>query len=221
MPPPLENVIDPGWARALRPVEDDIHSMGMMLRQETASGRTYLPEPKNILRAFCYPFEDVKVLIVGQDPYPTVGDAVGLSFAVAPDMPLPASLRNIYQELTSDLGCAPPSNGDLSKWADQGVCLLNRVLTVEPGRPGSHRGRGWEKITEQAITSLVARNKPLVAVLWGRDAASLKPLLGSTATIESPHPSPLSAYRGFFGSKPFSTANRILEDEGASPIEWC
>ena len=118
------------------------------------------------------------------------------------------------------LTCAPPRNGDLSKWADQGVCLLNRVLTVEPGRPGSHRGRGWEKITEQAIKSLVARNKPLVAVLWGRDAASLKPLLGSTATIESPHPSPLSAYRGFFGSKPFSTANRILEDEGASPIEW-
>ena len=221
MPPPLEEVIDPGWARALRPVEDDIHKMGHMLRRETANGRTYLPAPDNILRAFRYPFEDVKVLIVGQDPYPTVGNPIGLSFAVAPDIPLPASLRNIFTELASDLACIPPEDGDLTRWAEQGVCLLNRVLTVEPGKPGSHRGRGWERITEQAITSLVARNKPLVAVLWGRDAASLKPLLGSTATIESPHPSPLSAYRGFFGSRPFSTANRILEDEGASPINWC
>lgn len=221
MPQPLESVIDPGWAKALAPVEGEIRAMGQMLRDEAAAGRHYLPAPANILRAFTYPFEDVKVLIVGQDPYPTVGNAVGLSFSVEPDVALPASLRNIYRELADDLGCPPPPNGDLTPWAQQGVCLLNRVLTVEPGRAASHRGRGWEKITDQAIRALVARGKPLVSILWGRDAATLKPLLGSTRTIESVHPSPLSAYRGFFGSKPFSRANRILEDEGASPIRWC
>ncbi|WP_099332315.1 uracil-DNA glycosylase [Actinomyces minihominis] len=221
MPQPLDSVIDPGWAKALAPVEGDIRAMGRMLRDEAAAGRRYLPAPANILRAFTYPFEDVKVLIVGQDPYPTVGNAVGLSFSVAPEVALPGSLRNIYRELSDDLGCPPPPNGDLTPWAEQGVCLLNRVLTVEAGRAASHRGRGWEAITDQAIRSLVARGKPLVSILWGRDAATLKPLLGSTKAIESAHPSPLSAYRGFFGSRPFSRANAILEDEGALPIRWC
>ena len=219
--PPLSQVIDPGWAHALEPVEPQIRKMGQMLREESATGKHFLPAAGNILRAFSYPFDQVKVLIVGQDPYPTPGHAVGLSFSVAPGVELPASLRNIYQELTDDLGCPPPPNGDLTPWAEQGVCLLNRVLTVSPGAPASHRGRGWEEVTQQAIESLVARGGPLVAILWGRDAAGLKPLLGSTPVIESPHPSPLSAYRGFFGSRPFSRANQLLEAQGASPVNWC
>lgn len=217
---PLAELIDPGWAKALAPVEPEIRALGDMLREENAAGLGYLPAPHNILRAFTYPFDEVKVLIVGQDPYPTPGDAIGLSFAVAPNQPLPASLRNIYTELTTDLGCPPPPNGDLTPWAEQGVCLLNRVLTVTPGKPASHRGRGWEKVTDQAIRALVDRDQPLVAILWGRDAASLRPLLLSTPVIESPHPSPLSAHRGFFGSRPFSRTNEILEAEGVAPIRW-
>lgn len=220
-PPPLDQVIDPGWARALAPVEGDIRALGQMLRDETASGRHYLPAPQNVLRAFSYPFDEVKVLIVGQDPYPTVGNAVGLAFSVSPQVAVPASLRNIYQELHEDLGCPPPTHGDLTSWAAQGVCLLNRVLTVEPGKPASHRNRGWEKVTDQAIRALVSRGRPLVAILWGRQANSLKPLLGQTPTIESAHPSPLSAHRGFFGSRPFGAANRLLEAQGATPIRWC
>ncbi|WRS31100.1 uracil-DNA glycosylase [Actinomycetaceae bacterium MB13-C1-2] len=219
--PPLSEVIDPGWARALEPVEPQIRKMGQMLREENAAGKRFLPAARNILRAFSYPFDQVKVLIVGQDPYPTPGHAVGLSFSVAPGVDLPASLRNIYQELGEDLGCPPPPNGDLTGWAEQGVCLLNRVLTVSPGAPASHRGRGWEQVTQQAIDALVARDEPLVAILWGRDAAGLKPLLGSTPVIESPHPSPLSAYRGFFGSRPFSRANQLLEAQGSAPVNWC
>lgn len=217
---PLAELIDPGWAKALAPVEPEIRALGDMLREENAAGLGYLPAPHNILRAFTYPFDEVKVLIVGQDPYPTPGDAIGLSFAVAPNQPLPASLRNIYTELTTDLGCPPPPNGDLTPWAEQGVCLLNRVLTVTPGKPASHRGRGWEKVTDQAIRALGDRDQPLVAILWGRDAASLRPLLLSTPVIESPHPSPLSAHRGFFGSRPFSRTNEILEAEGVAPIRW-
>lgn len=220
-PPPLSEVMDPGWAKALAPVEPQIRQMGQMLRKEQADGNRYLPAATNILRAFTYPFDQVKVLIVGQDPYPTPGVAMGLAFSVAPNTPVPASLKNIYQELNEDLGCPLPSNGDLTGWAEQGVCLLNRVLTVAPGRPASHRGRGWEAITQQAIEALVARHRPLVAILWGRDAANLKPLLGATPTIESVHPSPLSAYRGFFGSRPFSRANKLLEEQGATPIDWC
>lgn len=219
--PPLSEVMDPGWARALEPVEPQIRAMGQMLRDEVAGGGAYFPAASNVLRAFSYPFDQVKVLIVGQDPYPTPGHAVGLSFSVAPGVELPASLRNIYQELEDDLGCPTPTSGDLTPWADQGVCLLNRVLTVSPGRPASHRGRGWEQVTQQAIEALVARNQPLVSILWGRDASGLKPLLTGTAVIESPHPSPLSAYRGFFGSKPFSKANALLQEQGASPVNWC
>ena len=161
------------------------------------------------------------MLITGQDPYPTPGHPVGLSFSVAPDVrPLPGSLVNIFKELEDDLGIAPCPHGDLTAWAAQGVLLLNRVLTVRAGAPASHRGRGWEAVTEQAIRALVARPQPLVAVLWGRDAQSLKPMLGDTPTIESAHPSPLSASRGFFGSRPFSRANTLLEQQGAAPINW-
>jgi uracil-DNA glycosylase len=202
-------------------VEADITGAGRFLREEIAAGRSYLPPGDRILRAFAEPMDDVRVLITGQDPYPTPGHPVGLSFSVAPDVrPLPGSLVNIFKELEDDLGIAPCPHGDLTAWAEQGVLLLNRVLTVRAGAPASHRGRGWEAVTEQAIRALVARPQPLVAVLWGRDAQSLKPMLGDTPTIESAHPSPLSASRGFFGSRPFSRANTLLEQQGASPIDW-
>jgi uracil-DNA glycosylase len=191
------------------------------LRAETAAGRGYLPAGPNVLRAFTYPLEDVRVLIVGQDPYPTPGHSIGLAFAVERALrPLPRSLANIYRELHDDLGLPVPQHGDLSSWSAQGVMLLNRVLTVQPGTPGTHRGKGWEAVTELAIRALVAREAPLVAILWGRDAASLRPLLGATPVIQSAHPSPLSASRGFFGSKPFSRANKLLADQGAPAVDW-
>ena len=214
-------LLDPGWATALAPVAPDIAALGDRLRAESAAGRRYLPAGERVLRAFQRPLDGVKVLIVGQDPYPTPGHPIGLSFAVDRGVrPLPRSLMNIYLELDSDLGIPPAAHGDLSGWSDQGVMLLNRVLTVAPGAPASHRGWGWEKVTEHAIRTLVGRDRPLVAILWGRDAASLRPMLGATPVIESPHPSPLSASRGFFGSRPFSRANALLEQEGASPVDW-
>ena len=209
------------WAAALAPVADRIEAMGRFLREELAAGRPYLPDGDHVLRAFERPLADVRVLVVGQDPYPTPGHPIGLSFAVARDVwPIPASLRNIYVELRDDLGVVPPRHGDLTAWADQGVMLLNRVLTVRPGEPASHRGRGWEEVTEQAIRVLAARGGPLVAILWGRDAQSLKPMLGPVPWVESPHPSPLSAHRGFLGSRPFSRANQLLEQQGGSPVVW-
>jgi uracil-DNA glycosylase len=195
--------------------------MGEFLRAETAAGRRYLPAGDRVLRAFTYPLADVRVLIVGQDPYPTPGHPIGLSFAVERDVrPVPRSLANIYKELHDDLGIAPAPHGDLTPWAEHGVMLLNRVLTVQAGASGSHRGKGWEAVTEAAIRALVARGGPLVAILWGRDAANLKPLLGSTPTITSVHPSPLSAHNGFFGSRPFSRANELLVAQGAEPVDW-
>lgn len=195
--------------------------MGDFLRAEVAAGRAYLPAGENILRAFTRPFDAVRVLIVGQDPYPTPGHAVGLSFSVAPDVrPLPRSLQNIFRELNEDIGGESPTNGDLSPWADRGVLLLNRVLTVRPGEPASHRGKGWEIVTDQAIRALVARECPLIAVLWGKDAQTLAPLLGGTPIVASVHPSPMSADRGFFGSHPFSKVNALLAEQGADPIDW-
>ncbi len=218
---PLEEIIDPGWAQALAPVADDIAAMGRFLRAELAAGRRYLPSGPDVLRAFTQPFDDVRVLIVGQDPYPTPGHAVGLSFSVNPETrPIPRSLANIYREYTEDLGLPQPPNGDLSPWTQRGVLLLNRVLTVAPGQAASHRRKGWETVTEQAIRALVARDTPLVAVLWGRDAATLKPMLGDVPPVESAHPSPLSASRGFFGSRPFSRANALLVEQGAEPVDW-
>jgi uracil-DNA glycosylase len=217
----LHEIVEPGWATALEPVAERIAALGDFLRQEIADGRQYLPAGGNVLRAFTQPLADVKVLIVGQDPYPTPGHPVGLSFSVAPDVrPLPGSLRNIFQEYMTDLGYPPPSNGDLTPWTEQGVLLLNRVLTVAPGKPASHRGKGWEEVTEQAIKALVTRGGPLVAILWGRDARNLRPMLGQVPCIESAHPSPLSARSGFFGSRPFSRANQLLQQQGASPVEW-
>jgi len=220
-PQPLSELIDPGWARALEPVAGTIAELGEFLREETASGRGYLPAGSLVLRAFTYPLDAVRVLIVGQDPYPTPGHAIGLSFAVEPHVrPLPRSLQNIYKELQSDLGITPPVHGDLSRWSEQGVMLLNRVLTVQPGEPGSHRKRGWEAVTELAIQALVERDEPLVAILWGADAGKLKPLLQDVPVVESVHPSPLSASRGFFGSRPFSRANALLEELGDDGIDW-
>ena len=222
MPPaPLTELVHPSWAAALEPVAGTVASLGDFLREEVAAGRGYLPAGDHVLRAFERPLEDVRVLIVGQDPYPTPGHAVGLSFSVAPDVrPIPRSLVNIFSELESDLGLPRPTSGDLSPWADQGVLLLNRVLTVAPGKPASHRGKGWESVTAAAIAALVQRGGPLVAILWGRDARNLVPHLPGIPAIESAHPSPLSAHTGFFGSKPFSRANELLAQQGAAPIDW-
>ena len=222
MPAAVDEIVETGWAGALAPVAGQIATAGDFLRAEIAAGRRYLPAGANVLRAFTQPFDGVRVLIVGQDPYPTPGHAVGLSFSVQPQVrPLPRSLANIFREYHDDLDLPSPSNGDLSPWAERGVLLLNRVLTVEPGRPGSHRGKGWEQVTAQAIRALVARPaQPLVAILWGRDAGSLRPMLTDVPCIESAHPSPLSADRGFFGSRPFSRANHLLADLGTNPIDW-
>ncbi len=235
MAEPLRNIMDAGWAEVLEPVADRIAAMGEFLRAEIAAGRRYLPAGENVLRAFRQPFADVRVLIVGQDPYPTPGNPVGLSFSVAPEVRrLPPSLVNIFTEYSADLGYPTPVNGDLTPWTERGVLLLNRVLTVQPGKPGSHRGKGWEQVTEQAIRALAARGREgqgeqragaLVAILWGRDARTLAPLLApaggtSIGCIESAHPSPYSANSGFFGSRPFSRANQLLEQRGAEPVDW-
>lgn len=213
-----DGLIHPEWAEALAPVAVDIASLGDRLR---ADERGYLPAGDHVLRAFRTPLSGVRVLIVGQDPYPTPGHPIGLSFAVDRYVrPLPRSLGNIYAELSTDLGIPPAAHGDLSAWTEQGVMLLNRVLTVAPGEAASHRGWGWERVTEHAIATLVARSEPLVAVLWGRDAAGLAPMLGDTPRVESAHPSPLSARRGFFGSRPFSRVNALLEAQGADPVDW-
>jgi uracil-DNA glycosylase len=215
-------LVAPDWAEALAPVDDRIVAMGRFLRDEVRAGRGYLPHGDHVFRAFSRPLAGVRVLVVGQDPYPTPGHAVGLSFSVAPDVrPVPRSLANIYRELSDDLGCPVPAHGDLSPWAEQGVMLLNRVLTVAPGAPASHRGRGWEAVTERAIETLARRGGPLAAILWGRDAQGLRPVLGEVPWVDSVHPSPLSASRGFFGSRPFSRVNRLLEEQGGRPVDWC
>ncbi|GAA2181510.1 uracil-DNA glycosylase [Brooklawnia cerclae] len=222
-PRPINELMAPDWAAALAPQEDQIHRMGEFLRTELQAGRAYLPAGDKVLRAFTRPLSDVRVLVVGQDPYPTPGHPIGLSFAVDRGVrPLPKSLINIYRELQSDLGIAPAEHGDLSGWFEQGVLLLNRCLTVQPGKPASHRGKGWEPVTQAAIEALAARGGPLVAILWGRDAQGLTPLLQSAGVpvIASPHPSPLSASAGFFGSRPFSRANEALAQQGAAPIDW-
>ncbi|MDN8594392.1 MULTISPECIES: uracil-DNA glycosylase [unclassified Corynebacterium] len=208
--------VHPSWEAPLAEVEGQIHELGDFLRAQPA----YLPAGNDILRAFQDPFDDVRVLIVGQDPYPTPGHPMGLSFSTQPGVAPPRSLVNIYQELQDDLGIPPRKDGDLSSWAGQGILLLNRVLTVAPGKPGSHRGVGWEKVTEAAIRALAQRDEPLVAILWGRDAQTAKRFLGDTPCIESAHPSPLSARRGFFGSRPFSRANEALRAQGADGVDW-
>jgi len=222
-PQPITDLMAPDWAAALAGQEANIHAMGQFLRGELAAGRGYLPSGDKVLRAFSRPLADVRVLIVGQDPYPTPGHPVGLSFAVERSVrPLPGSLINIYKELRDDLGLPPASHGDLTAWFERGVLLLNRVLTVRPNAAASHRGKGWEPITGAAIDALIARGGPLVAILWGRDAQTLEPALRAAGVpvITSAHPSPLSASHGFFGSRPFSRANQALLSQGCPPIDW-
>jgi len=219
---PVGDLVHPSWAPALEPMQSIFSQVGHFLRAETAAGRPWAPAGSRILRAFEQPLDTVSVLIVGQDPYPTPGHAVGLSFSVDPGVrPLPRSLQNIFRELHDDLGQPMPASGDLSPWTRSGILLLNRVLTVGLGAPGSHRGKGWEAITAAAISALVARpDAPLVAILWGRDAQSLQPDLPDVPVIASAHPSPMSADRGFFGSRPFSRANSLLDELGADPVDW-
>ncbi len=224
---PLDELMAPDWAAALAGVESDLRKVLTFLADEVAAGHQVLPAPSTVLRAFRQPLAQVKVLIVGQDPYPTPGHAVGLSFSVDPrTRPIPRSLANIYRELESDLGLPARVHGDLSAWADQGVLLLNRVMTVRAGSAGSHRGRGWEKITTAAVSAVAQRRDgsgsrmPLVAVLWGKDAESVRPLLDGAPAVASAHPSPLSASRGFFGSRPFSRVNELLIGQGALGVTW-
>ncbi|GAA3355459.1 MULTISPECIES: uracil-DNA glycosylase [Saccharopolyspora] len=217
---PLHEVVEAGWAEALEPVADRIAAMGDFLRAEVAAGRQYLPAGDDVLRAFRQPFRDVRVLIVGQDPYPTPGHPVGLSFSVAPGVRPPKSLINIFREYCDDLGHPTPTSGDLTPWTENGVLLLNRALTVQPGKSASHRGKGWEAVTDQAIRALAAREQPMVAILWGNDARSTRELMPGVERIESVHPSPMSADRGFFGTRPFSRANEILRRAGAEPVDW-
>lgn len=217
---PLNEIMEEGWAKALEPAAGKIAEMGDFLREEVAAGHTYLPSGDHVLRAFQQPFEDVRVLIVGQDPYPTPGHAIGLSFAVAPDVrPIPGSLRNIFTEYCEDLGHPKPSNGDLTPWTERGVLLLNRALTVRSGSPNSHAGKGWEEVTDQAIRALAARDTPMVAILWGSKARSLRPLMPNVPCVESAHPSPM-VRRGFLGTRPFSKANALLAEQGAEPLDW-
>jgi uracil-DNA glycosylase len=219
--PELERLVHPEWAPVLAPVADDIAAARAFVREECARGRACMPADDALLRAFEAPFGDVRVLIVGQDPYPTPGHATGLAFSVpAGTRPLPRSLRNVFTELAADLGVPEPREGDLTPWTRAGVLLLNRVLSVETGKAGSHRGRGWERVTEHAVRALADRGGPLVAILWGREAQGLRPLLRDVPVISSAHPSPLSASRGFFGSRPFSRASELLVAQGGDPVDW-
>ena len=211
----------PDWAAVLAPAAEDLARVEAFLAGERARGAEYLPHDDVVMRAFSRPPGAVKVLVVGQDPYPTPGHPVGLAFSVAAGVrPIPRSLANMFRELADDVGVPVPGTGDLSRWSEQGVLLLNRVLTVTPGRPASHRGKGWERVTEQAVRALVAQGRPLVAVLWGREAQTLRPLLDGVPVVEGVHPSPLSAGRGFFGSRPFSRVNTLLVAQGAGPVDW-
>ncbi len=199
------------------------------LRQFVAneySTQTIYPPMNDVMNAFyTTAYHDVKVVILGQDPYHGPNQAHGLSFSVKPGIPHPPSLRNMFQELQDDLGCPIPQNGTLTKWAEQGVMLLNTVLTVRAGQANSHKEQGWEQFTDAVIDLLAAREEPLIFILWGKPAQRKKQLIRKYKTphaiLEAPHPSPLSAYRGFFGSKPYSKINQQLVEWGKQPIDWC
>jgi uracil-DNA glycosylase len=221
MLPPVESVVHPSWLPAFDALSEGITSIRGFLDAETESGRTWLPAPENVLRAFAQPLDRVEVVILGQDPYPTPDHSIGLAFSVAPGIALPRSLSNIFSELQSDLGVNAPISGDLTPWSRQGVLLLNSVLTVQSGVTGSHRGKGWEQVTGAALRAL--KNRPHgapVAILWGKAAQECGADFDPRGVISSPHPSPLSAHRGFWGSKPFSRANDLLIQAGIAPIEW-
>ena len=216
------------WRPALESVlaSPEARRLGGWLRAEEEAGRRVYPPRGSRLKALeLTPLEAVKVVILGQDPYHGPGQAMGLSFSVPEGVRIPPSLANIYRELESDLGIARPAHGDLTRWAQQGVLLLNNTLTVEDGKAGSHAGRGWDAITDACVAAVAARREPSVFILWGSHAqAKAKRIAGLRGgrhcLIESPHPSPLSAHRGFFGSKPFSRANAFLDANGRSSIDW-
>ena len=192
------------------------------VKQEYNTAQVF-PPAEDIFNAFhLTPLSKVKVVILGQDPYHNVGQAHGLCFSVKPDVEIPPSLVNIYQELHDDLGCYIPNNGYLVKWAEQGVLMLNTVLTVRAHQANSHRGKGWEEFTDAAIRALNKQDRPIVFILWGRPAQMKRAMLNNPnhLILEAPHPSPLSAYRGFFGSKPFSKTNQFLGEHGETPIDW-
>lgn len=215
------DVVHPSWTAILDGVAPALDAVGAHLAVEAAAGHAVLPAPERVLRALATPLDDVRVVVVGQDPYPTPGHPVGLAFAVDRAVtPLPGSLRNIYRELHADTGLPVPGHGDLSAWAGRGVLLLNRVLTVRAGAPGSHRRQGWEEVTDAVLRALARRGGPLVAVLWGREAQSLRPVLGDVPVVAGAHPSPLSASRGFLGSRPFSRVDALLTAQGADPVDW-
>jgi uracil-DNA glycosylase len=229
-PGPLERrgpTLGDGWADVLAPVADSVAALDVRLRAEQAAGRHCAPAGDRVLAALALPIAAVRVLIVGQDPYPTPGHAIGLAFAVAREVrPLPPTLRNILTEYATDLGLPRPAHGDLSAWVAQGVLLLNRVLSVRQGAPGSHRGWGWERITDRIVDGLAAHHRaaglPLVALLWGRDAQALAPRLaaGGAHVLSAAHPSPLSAHRGFLGSRPFTRTDALLAAAGVGPVDW-
>lgn len=214
--------LDPGWQSALQPVFDDGSLAAILQFVETErKSKTVFPESKDMFNAFrLCPFADTKVVILGQDPYHGDGQAHGLSFSVQVDQKLPPSLKNIYKELEQDIGCRNLT-GNLTSWARQGILLLNTVLTVERGEANSHRKNGWEAFTDHVIEVLGQRQDPVVFLLWGKQAEQKTKLIGKHHTVlTSAHPSPLSAYRGFFGSKPFSKTNQALEQFGVQPIDW-
>ena len=216
--------IEPSWHHALAAEWDKEYFARLtdFVRGEYASAVIYPPAGRIFAAFDACPFDKVKVVILGQDPYHGYGQANGLSFSVNPGIEIPRSLQNIYKEIQSDLGVTPPPSGDLSRWATQGVLLLNATLTVRAGRAGSHQGRGWEEFTDAAVRRLAQEREGLVFILWGAYAQRKGAFIDRTrhCVIESPHPSPLSASRGFFGSRPFSRANDYLVSRGLTPINW-
>lgn len=213
--------VHPDWLPVLEAHADTLARIDARLAEESGRGITHAPAPDAILRSLRHPLASIRIVIVGQDPYPTPGHAVGLAFATERSVrPIPRSLVNIYRELDADLGIPPAPHGDLSSWAEQGVFLLNSALTVRVGEAGSHLGPLWKEVAGAILDHIAQRGGPLVAILWGRYASWAAAHLGSTPRIESAHPSPLSAHRGFFGSRPFSRANALLVEQGAAPIEW-
>ena len=219
MPPITNDWQQPLEVEFKKPYYKDLYKKVL----EEYRSRQIFPNPDDIFNAFhLTPLKDVKVVILGQDPYHNDGQAHGLCFSVKPDVEVPPSLVNIYKELQDDLGCRIPNNGYLVKWAKQGVLMLNTVLTVRAHQANSHRGIGWEQFTDAAIEALARQDRPMVFILWGRPAQSKKPMIYNSKhlIIESAHPSPLSAYRGFFGSRPFSRTNEYLKENGLAPIDW-
>ncbi|MCB0385262.1 MAG: uracil-DNA glycosylase [Bdellovibrionales bacterium] len=217
--------LEPGWKAVLGEefAKDYMVNLRQFLQDQISRGKQIYPRGKEFFAAFdSTPFAKTKVVILGQDPYHGPRQAHGLCFSVRPEVDIPPSLKNIYRELKSDLGIEPPNHGYLQKWADQGVLLLNATLSVQAGRAGSHQGKGWEEFTDQAVSALNREREHLVFILWGSYAQKKGRVIDRKKhlVLEAPHPSPLSSHRGFFGSKPFSQANRYLQKWGVEPIDW-